>query len=403
MKFDTRDKKPNLYSIAILSGITALLIALLLLTGGQKHSLAVCLIIIAYLLAVVILLAVAFVRQIHYNPYSYNTIYYAGFALFALSVMITHVVIATHLIRQPEVYTTDQILFALLESAKNYMLLSAPFILLFSAALCVSNIALIRHEGKRLVNMLGILLSLLLLVGELFLFRYDYYVSGSLQQVRNHELFANLFAAVYLYFESMLIGSIVANLIVARYEPDPDKDFVIILGCGLRADGTPTPLLRGRLDRALSFYRKQQAETGKELLFVTSGGQGRDEVISESAAMKQYLLEQGIPERQIIEEDRSTNTWENMKFSGEKIRRADPHGKIAFSTTNYHVFRSGLYARRAKMRAVGMGASTKWYFWPNAAVRELVGILTEHRGKQGLILGSMIAVYIVLTLIAYRY
>ena len=118
--------------------------------------------------------------------------------------------------------------------------------------------------------------------------------------------------------------------------------------------------------------------------------------------MKSYLLEQGIPEERIITEEKSANTFENMKYSKEKILEKDPQGKIAFSTTNYHVFRSGLAARRNKMRAQGVGAPTKWYFWPNAAVREFVGLLTEHRLKQTLIMGGMITLYIILTLMVYR-
>ena len=113
-------------------------------------------------------------------------------------------------------------------------------------------------------------------------------------------------------------------------------------------------------------------------------------------------MERGVPESRIIEEDRSTDTFENMRFSKDKIWALDPDGKIAFATTNYHVFRSGLFARRVKMRAVGMGAKTKWYFWPNAAVREFVGLLTAHRLKQALIIGGLVLSYIVLTLLSYR-
>lgn len=152
------------------------------------------------------------------------------------------------------------------------MFFSAPFILAFSIALCVSNISLIRHERFRFVNVLGIILAFLLVAGEVFLFTYDMYATGSQKEVMLHDLFVNLFAAVYLYFECMLIGAMIANIIVVKYEPDRDKDFLIILGCGLRKDGTPTPLLRGRIDRAIAFYEKQKAETGKELIFVTSGG-----------------------------------------------------------------------------------------------------------------------------------
>ncbi|MBQ1742400.1 MAG: YdcF family protein [Oscillospiraceae bacterium] len=402
MRFDTRDKKPKLYHILLLSVLAAAVLGVLNLPDGAEHMLTSFLVLDVYFLAVWILLLDAFFKQLQYNPYSYNTIFYIGFALFLLSVLATHVMITVQLLRFPEEYRVGEVFNWMTNSASTFMILSLPFILIFSAALCISNISLIRHEGRRFVNILGIILSLLLVGGVAVLMRFNFYASGSQQEVMIHDLIANTFAAVYLYFECMLIGVIIANVIVVHYEPEKDKDFLIILGCGLRKDGTPTPLLRGRIDRALSFYRQQKAETGKELIFVTSGGQGPNEVISESASMKRYLIEQGIPAEQIVEEDRSTDTFENMRFSKEKIRAINPNGKVAFATTNYHVFRSGLFARRVKMRAVGMGAKTKWYFWPNAAVREFVGLLTEHRGKQALILGGMIALYVALTLWVYR-
>ncbi len=402
MRFDTRDIKPKLWNLAALTGVTAAVVALLLLTGVKYRAAAVCGVMSAYALGAILLLLWAFREQIRYNPYSYNTIFYFGFALFSVYVLIAYLILTVRTVRQPEVYHTIMIIHTLLGSAENFMFLSSPFLLVFSAALCISNISLIRHEGLRIVNLLGILLSFLLLGGVIFLFRFDFYTYGSEREVMIHDLFANTFAAIYLYFECMLLGTIVADAIAARHEPEPDKDFLIVLGCGLRADGSPTPLLRGRLDRALAFAEKQRAQTGIELTYIVSGGRGPDEPIPESAAMKRYLTEHGVPSERIIEENQSADTFENMKFSKEKIRAVDPGGKIAFATTNYHVFRSGLFARRVKMRAVGMGAKTKWYFWPNAAVREFVGLLTQHRGKQALILTSMIAFYVVMTLYAYQ-
>lgn len=87
-------------------------------------------------------------------------------------------------------------------------------------------------------------------------------------------------------------------------------------------------------------------------MFVPSGGQGGDEIISEGEAMKRYLLEQGIPEDQIMPETKSTNTLENMKFSKELIN--GENAKVAFSTTNYHVFRGGMFASQVNMNAKGM-------------------------------------------------
>ena len=400
--FDTLDKKPKLWNVAALTGVLAAVLAALLFTGAQAHAAAISLVLSLYYPLVLLLLLRAFRGQLRYNPYSYNTIIYMGFALFLLAVWILQLRLAVLLIRKPEEYTANEILHLALGSAKTYMLLTAPFLLVFSGALCISNLSLIRHEGFRTVNVLGIVLAFLLVGGELFVFFFDYAVSGSREEIMFHELIANLFAAVYLYFECMLLGVIIADVIVVRYEPKPDKDYLIILGCGIRKDGTPSPLLRGRVDRALAFAAKQEALTGKAPVFVPSGGQGPDEPISESASMKRYLLEQGVPEDRILTEDRSTDTHENMRFSWELIRARDPGAKVAFATTNYHVFRGGLCARRVKMRAVGMGAGTKWYFWPNAAVREFVGLLTEHRLKQGLIFGGMLVFYLALTLLAYR-
>lgn len=402
LRFNTRDIKPKVWNIAILSAVAVILFILLVTIPKPVPLLAVNLVIVVYLILTLIFLVNAFFQQLRYNPYSYNSIYYTGFALFLLSVLITHILITIQMIRFPDYYDLHSILVTLISSAKNYMMFSAPFILGFSVALFVSNISLLKHEGKRFQNYLAMILAVLMIAGEVFLFFSDRYVSGSIKEIMIHSIFINLFASLYLYFESMVIGSIVINAIVAKYEPEKDMDYILILGCSLRKDGTPTPLLAGRIDRALNFYRKQIEETGKAPILIPSGGQGKNEIQSESEAMAQYLLAKGVPEEHIRKEDQSRNTFENMRFSKEIIDAQKPGAKVAYSTTNYHVFRSGIYARRVKMKALGMGASTKWYFWPNAAVREFVGVLKYHKVKQILILGGMIVIYVVLTVLAYQ-
>ncbi len=399
MKFDTRDKKPHIWNIAILAAVTGALLAALGAAGSEENVLPISMILAAFFLVTIFLLFKAFKEQLRYNPYSYNTVYYMGFALFLISVLIDHTRLLFHLVYnvRPQERNVGQIIALLRTSARTYMLITSPFVLLISISLCISNIALIRHEGKRFVNILGILLAFLLTGGEIFMILTDSSLAGYIHFPRLHELVVNLFTAGYLYFECMMIGLMIANRITSRYQPEYDKDYVIILGCGIRKDGTPCPLLQGRIDRALAFRNAQLKETGKDLIFVTSGGQGGDEVISESESMKRYLISKGIPEDHILQEDRSVNTYENMKFSKGKILEQASDAKIAFSTSNYHVFRSGLFARRVKMRAVGMGADSKWYFWPNALVREFVGLLTEHRGKQVLILSGLVVIHTVLT------
>lgn len=403
IRFDTLNTKPKLTNVLIASVVTAVITAVMFLSG-KANGINVSIVFMLYFITVLCFLVNAFIRQLRYNPYSYNTIYYTGFSLIIIFILIINAVLTFRAVRAPEIYNSFDIIYLLEGTATAYMVGSFPFVFVFSVALCISNISLIRHEGKRFVNILGIILSFLLIGGILILMLVDFRAAETEVQLIIQEMIRNMYAVIYLYFECMLIGAIIASLIVIRYEPDRDKDYMIILGCGLRKDGTPTPLLRGRIERALEFYHRQIAETGKELTFVASGGQGGDEVIAEGESIRKYLVSRGIPDAMIIVEDRSTDTFENMKFSKAVIEDDEaitPETKIAFSTTNYHVFRSGLYARRVKMRAEGIGAKTKWYFWPNAWVREFVGILTEHRAKQALIFCGMVAIYAVLTILCF--
>ncbi|MBP3891961.1 MAG: YdcF family protein [Solobacterium sp.] len=394
-------KKPKLWNIAGLSVFMLLVVWGLVLMKPPQYGLLINLILVLYFVIVLGLLFHTLIGQVRYNPYSYNTIFYIGFSTFLLFVIITQSSLTFHMVRQPEIYNQDQILYTLLRAAKDYMFYSAPLIFVLALALFVSNLFLLRKEKTVFVNVLGILLAIALVGGVVFLFFFDYAKAGSQQEVMWHDFMTNVFAVIYLYFECMMFGVIVVDYLAGRYEPAYNKDFLIILGCGIQPDGTPTPLLRDRIERAYQFYQKQMEQTGKKCLFITSGGQGKDEVIAESACMKNYLVQKGVPHTQILEENKSTSTYENMKFSKKIIDEVNPEGEIAFSTSNYHVFRSGINARYVKMKAFGMGAKTKWYFWPNAAVREFIGLISAHRLKQACILGGLVLLFTIMTYFAY--
>ena len=140
--------------------------------------------------------------------------------------------------------------------------------------------------------------------------------------------------------------------------------------------------MQGRIDRALAFDREQAEKWDHHAKFVPSGGQGSDEVISEAESMKRYLMEQGIPEERILKEDRSVNTYQNMAFSKKVIQKDAgrlSEKTIGFSTTNYHVFRGYTLAQRVGMKVRGLSAKTKLYFFPNAFLREFIGLLFEKK------------------------
>lgn len=257
----------------------------------------------------------------------------------------------------------------------------------FMVALClllgVSNIALIRHEGLCLNNALSLLLAVFYIGGTWAVYAASDLLAEKVFNGRAQLLpmvlntVIPLFLLLMLcYFECILVGSAVMGWLAAHERPDHDKDYIIILGCSIDKRGGLLPLLKGRVNRAIRFAWEQEIATGRQVRYVPSGGQGANEVMSEGSAMELYLLSHGAEDYEVFPEKRSVNTWENMCFSKKIIDELKPGARIAFATTNYHMLRSGILARRAGIDAQGVAGDTKWYFWPNGFIREFFGILT---------------------------
>ena len=176
-----------------------------------------------------------------------------------------------------------------------------------------------------------------------------------------------------------MLGIIIMGWIAALQKPQYNKDFIIIPGCSISKTGGLLPLLRGRTNRAVRYAWDQEIATGKKVCYVPSGGQGADEIMSEGSAMELYLLAHGAETDEVFPERESTSTYENFAFSKKVIDAQSSGAKVAFSTTNYHVLRCGLLARRVGLDAEGIASRTKWYFWPNGFAREVVAIFAMSR------------------------
>ena len=269
------------------------------------------------------------------------------------------------------------------QAGKKFFAASRPGLFLFSISLIVSNIALLRHESPRFQNLLGILLGLILTgagagtyAASRLLYRYDL----SYDAMRAVTMIRNTVGLAFTYVECILLGTIICGLRAAKHVPAPDRDYILILGCCFRKDGTLTPLLKARVDKALDFWRMQKEKTGKAAFIIPSGGQGRNESMPEAKAMSNYIAGTDIPSEYVLPEDQSVNTFQNMQFSKDIIDGKNPDSsaaKVCYVTTNYHVLRSGILANKVKLSAEGLGAKTKWWFWPNAFVRECAAFFSN--------------------------
>ena len=186
----------------------------------------------------------------------------------------------------------------------------------------------------------------------------------------------NIFAILVVYFECMMLATIYVSYKAMRHKVPHNKSHIIVLGCYVREDGLPGGVLRKRVEAAIKFANAQKKETGKAPTLIFSGGKGSDEPISEAESMKKYVIAQKY-DGEILLEDKSTTTHENFKFSKKLIKNAN---KIAFATTDFHIFRSGVFASKIGYHGIeGIGAKSPWYFYYNALIREFIANLNAER------------------------
>ncbi|MBQ1390689.1 MAG: YdcF family protein, partial [Firmicutes bacterium] len=304
---------------------------------------------------------------------------------------------------------------SVLRSGSSFSMFALPVAFAVSLVVLVSNIRLMQREGKSWRNMLACILGAMICIGSIAPMAMQEYLQWYATGIDVHnEGGAALYVTMAIecvatasitYLECILLSTVILGIKAARKVPAFDKDYMLILGCQIREDGTLTPLLKGRADRAIEFANMQKEKTGKDLIFVPSGGQGSDEVLSEADAIHNYLVGTGIPEERILVENQSVNTLENFRNSWRLIRereagaQADP--KIAFSTTNYHVFRSGILASEQGIPVEGIGSKTRSYFWINAFVREFIANLFAERKTHLKTIAVLIIMVIVMVLTVF--
>ena len=270
------------------------------------------------------------------------------------------------------------------------LILLTPFLTI--GFLLINTIVVVKNNGFSLTSMLPFLMAgflILLLASPSIVNYFD-------PDTRHVVVFLlGLFTLEGLWFSFTFVALLFYSWIYRILPRRRQYDYIIIHGAGL--DGPrPTPLLAGRIDKALELWNKQH-QHGK---FVVSGGQGADEGVSEAQAMRDYLLEKGVPAAAILMEDKSTTTWENLRYSLAVIRAdrtsaaaddapaggsvtsndapADSEFTTAVVTSDFHVFRCAEYAHNLGIKADGIGSHTKGWYWPTAFIREFIAITKAH-------------------------
>ncbi|MBA3925802.1 YdcF family protein [Listeria rustica] len=291
--------------------------------------------------------------------------------------------------------STDSNLIALIVVGVFFLILALfPFLIVgLGIGLVYNGRLMAKREGRKIPNLLTLFVGIMILaLIVLIILQITIFDSVWL---------SIFFTALFLilgYFSFLLFSFLTSSYIYQYNRPRLQQDFIIVLGSGLIDGNRVPPLLASRLDRAIVFYYKQAAKKFAPQIIV-SGGQGPNELVSEAFAMKNYLLDKGIPEDHVLMEDLSVNTLQNMRFSKTLMDDLKPKYRSIFVTNNFHLFRASLYARKAGLKSQGISSKTALYYLPNALMREFIAIIVMykkwHITVTALILLGMLAIGIV--------
>lgn len=267
-----------------------------------------------------------------------------------------------------------------------------PFTLI--AFMLISGVQLIRKEGFSLSHLLsfgfGVACIAYLVIWPI------------LNNISTGDFFSFLYSWISfcLFFTAFIFGLYtITNMLNLPRSRRKKYNYIIVLGCGLRNGNEVTPLLAGRVDKGIQAHRQNP---GSRL--VLSGGKGADESIAEAMAMKNYALQKGVKEADVLVEDKSVSTRENLLFSERLIREGEEAdtGNWLVVTNNYHVLRALLLAKNLGIACDGRGSRTKMYFALNAFIREWIAYLSFWRKKYIIVLaGSFVVIGMLYLLIHF--
>jgi uncharacterized SAM-binding protein YcdF (DUF218 family) len=223
---------------------------------------------------------------------------------------------------------------------------------LVAGYLVLNGFTMVRREGFRPANLLSLLAGLAVFGLIAFLI--------AALRARDPDLTVSFAIIVLLsgYISFLLVSYVIYAFVYGRITGLRRADFVVVLGSGLAGGDRVPPLLAGRLERGLRV---------------------RHEQISEAEAMARYLVERGLPADQVIREDQSRTTEENLTFSQAIMARSRPGYRCIIVTSNYHVFRAAIIARRLNVNGQVTGARTAGYYWPTAMLREFAAVFLSYK------------------------
>ena len=160
-----------------------------------------------------------------------------------------------------------------------------------------------------------------------------------MRRLLRHALVLLALAAAIVYTVSLIMV-----LIVSQQDERRPVDAIVVLGAA-QYNGRPSPVLRARLNQALTLYGERLAP-----LVVVTGGVGRGDTTSEAAVGRRYLVAHGVPDSAAVAQSEGRTTMTSMTAVTGWLR-ARRLRRVLLVSDPFHMFRLRLEARRTGLEA----------------------------------------------------
>ena len=133
--------------------------------------------------------------------------------------------------------------------------------------------------------------------------------------------------------------------------PGSAYDCILVLGAGVKPDGSPSDMLRDRLEYGVMLYDMAAADT-----LLMSGDHSRVEY-DEVNAMKSYAVERGVPSEKVFMDHAGFSTYESFYRARDVFRVKS----VLIVTQEYHLYRALYNARQLGLEAYGVASDPRTY------------------------------------------
>ena len=144
-----------------------------------------------------------------------------------------------------------------------------------------------------------------------------------------------------------------------------NADCIIVLGAGLKADGTPSHMLEDRIKVGVDVMKA----TGIEYILMSGDRSG--EYYDEPSAMKKYAEDLGVAPEKILIDEKGFSTFESMT----RVKNEYGFESVVIITQKYHLHRALYISKCYGVDAVGVSADLRGY--RGQTVRDIREILAR--------------------------